>query len=198
LTIRKLLLCWGTVKGAHRLARPNHNPYEIDALAGPGVSGHPSAPPEGGWTIAVGSRRTGGEPSVTYIGVNAYKKFCRVCVKNSDEIILDEFNSPNSRSDFTLPLDAIGGMEAKAVTESTSNLWVPLYTAFGEAGVQGVLANPRLKNPGTPGPSQTSRRPTLRPPASVSPKKIREFRNLRRLENYPQKLICQTEYNVRW
>ncbi len=102
-----------------------------------------------------------------YVGVDVHKKFCRVCVKDRDGIILDEFSVPNDRGGFTRLLDAVGGGEAKAVIESTGNFWIPLYTALEEAGVEVVLANPkktraiaeaRLKNPArwTPGPSRTS------------------------------------------
>ncbi|MHA1363459.1 MAG: IS110 family transposase, partial [Candidatus Freyarchaeota archaeon] len=78
-----------------------------------------------------------------YVGVDVHKKFCRVCLKDRDGVILDEFSIPNSRGGFALLLDAVGDGEAKAVIESTGNFWVPLYTALEEAGVEVVLANPK-------------------------------------------------------
>lgn len=88
---------------------------------------------------AAGSRRTGGEPSVKHVGVDAHKRFCRVCVKDRDGIILDEFNIPNGGGGFALLLDALDG-EAKAVIESTGNPTgsPPLYTAPGGGGRQGA------------------------------------------------------------
>jgi len=71
--------------------------------------------------IVTGSRRTGGETSVKYTGINMHRIY-RVCVKNRGGIILNEFNLPNGRSGFILPLDTIGDEEAKALTESKSNL----------------------------------------------------------------------------
>jgi len=67
--MKNFFCAWPWVEGVHRLARPNHDPYEGGYLTGPGLSGYPRAPPEGGWMIAAGSRRTGGESSVKYVGV---------------------------------------------------------------------------------------------------------------------------------
>jgi len=78
---------------------------------------------------------------VKYVGVDVHKKFCRVCLKDRDGNILDEFNIPNSRGGFALLLDAISGRRRPS-QESTGNLWAPLYTTPG-GGVQGVLANPK-------------------------------------------------------
>ncbi len=78
-----------------------------------------------------------------YVGVDVHKKFCRVCVKNRDGIILDEFSIPNDRGGFTRLLDAVGGGEAKAVIESTGNLWIPLYTAPGGGGCGGGAREPQ-------------------------------------------------------
>ena len=60
-----------------------------------------------------------------YVGVDVHKKFCRVCVKNRDGIILDEFSVPNDRGGFTRLLDAVGGGEAKAVTGEHRQLLDP-------------------------------------------------------------------------
>lgn len=40
-------------------------------------------------------------------------------------------------------LEAIEGRKAKAVIESTGNLWLRLYIALEEAGVEVLLANPK-------------------------------------------------------
>ena len=123
-----------------------------------------------------------------YVGVDVHKKFCRVCVKDRDGIILDEFNIPNDRGGFTRLLDAVGGGEAKAVIESTGNFWIPLYTALEEAGVEVVLANPkktraiaeaRLKNDKVDARTLADLlRADLVAPSYVPPKEIRELRNL--------------------
>jgi len=125
---------------------------------------------------------------VKYVGVDVHKKFCRVCVKNRDGIILDEFSVPNDRGGFTRLLDAVGGGEAKAVIESTGNFWIPLYTALEEAGVEVVLANPkktraiaeaRLKNDKVDARTLADLlRADLVAPSYVPPKEIRELRNL--------------------
>ncbi|MEX2704172.1 MAG: hypothetical protein Q6352_002750 [Candidatus Freyrarchaeum guaymaensis] len=67
-----------------------------------------------------------------YVGVDVHKKFCRVCVKDRDGIILDEFSIPNDRGGFTCLLDAVGGGEAKAVTgEHRQLLDPPLHRPRG-------------------------------------------------------------------
>ncbi|MEX2704207.1 MAG: transposase [Candidatus Freyrarchaeum guaymaensis] len=138
-----------------------------------------------------------------YVGVDVHKKFCRVCVKDRDGNILDEFSIPNDRGGFTRLLDAVGGGEAKAVIESTGNFWIPLYTALEEAGVEVVLANPkktraiaeaRLKNDKVDARTLADLlRADLVAPSHVPPKEIRELRNLTRTPNEPRQGQNQAE-----
>lgn len=123
-----------------------------------------------------------------YVSVDMHKKFCRACMKDRDGNILDELTFSNNRGGFALLLDALGDGKAKAVIESTGNLWVPLYTTLEEAGVEVVLANPkktraiaeaRLKNDKVDARTLADLlRADLVAPSYVPPKKIRELRNL--------------------
>ncbi len=55
---------------------------------------------------------------------------------------LRELRFPNNTSGFDKLFKAIDGRLAKAVLESTGNLWLKLYVSLEEAGVEVVLSNP--------------------------------------------------------
>lgn len=81
-----------------------------------------------------------------YIGIDIDKKLCHACIKDRDGNIIKELNFRNESSGFDILLDYKGG-EARAVIESTGNLWIRLYTSLEEAGVEVVLANLRRRKP---------------------------------------------------
>lgn len=78
-----------------------------------------------------------------YIGIDVHKKTCNACIKDRDGNILRELKFPNKSTGTDKLLDVIDGREAKAVIESTGNMWLRLYRGLEEAGVDVVLANPK-------------------------------------------------------
>lgn len=123
-----------------------------------------------------------------YIGIDVDKKLCHACIKDRDGNIIKELNFRNESSGFDTLLDCIKGGEARAVIESTGNLWIRLYTRLEEAGVKVVLANPkktkaiaeaRLKNDKVDARTLADLlRADLVAPCYVPPKEIRELRSL--------------------
>lgn len=78
-----------------------------------------------------------------YIGIDVHKKRCNACIKDRDGNIQKELEFPNKSTGTDKLLEAIEGKEAKAVIESTGNMWLRLYLGLEEAGVDVVLANPK-------------------------------------------------------
>jgi len=78
-----------------------------------------------------------------YIGIDIHKKMCNACIKDREGNILRELKFPNKSTGTDKLLEAIKGGEAKAVIESTGNMWLRLYLSLEEAGVGVVLANPK-------------------------------------------------------
>ena len=78
-----------------------------------------------------------------YIGIDVHKKMCNACIKDLDGNIQKELEFPNKSTGTDKLLDVIDGREAKAVIESTGNMWLRLYRGLEEAGVDVVLANPK-------------------------------------------------------
>lgn len=90
-----------------------------------------------------------------YIGIDVHKKSCHACINDTNGVKLTQFKFPNKTIGFQKLLKAIDGRPAKAVLESTGNLWLRLYLTLEKAGVGVVLSNPsktkaiaeaRLKN----------------------------------------------------
>jgi len=78
-----------------------------------------------------------------YIGIDVHKKMCNACIKDKEGNIQKELEFPNKSTGTDKLLEAIEGREAKAVIESTGNMWLRLYLGLEEAGVDVVLANPK-------------------------------------------------------
>ncbi|MBU7028781.1 MAG: IS110 family transposase [Theionarchaea archaeon] len=77
-----------------------------------------------------------------YIGIDVHKKKCVACLKNEKGRVITELEFENKTSGFSKLLEKVEGKEAKAVMESTGNLWIRLYTALETAGVEVMLSNP--------------------------------------------------------
>lgn len=104
------------------------------------------------------------------------------------ETLFKELNFRNESSGFDTLLDCVKGGEAKAVIESTGNLWIRLYNSLEGVGVRVVLANPkktkaiaeaRLKNDKVDARTLADLlRADLVAPCYVPPKEVRELRSL--------------------
>jgi transposase len=68
---------------------------------------------------------------------------CNACIKDLEGNIQKELEFPNKSTGTDKLLEAIEGREAKAVIESTGNMWLRLYLGLEAAGVDVVLANPK-------------------------------------------------------
>jgi transposase len=77
-----------------------------------------------------------------YIGIDVHKKSCHACIMDGNGSKLGELKFPNNISGLDKLLKAIDGRRAKAVLESTGNLWLKLYLGLEEAGVEVILSNP--------------------------------------------------------
>jgi transposase len=64
---------------------------------------------------------------------------CHGCIKEKNGNILRELKFPNKGYGTDKLLEAIEGREAKAVIESTGNMWLRRYLSLEEAGVDVVL-----------------------------------------------------------
>lgn len=123
-----------------------------------------------------------------YIGVDVHKKLCRACIKDRDGRVHGELTFPNKGHGIEMLLEAIEGKKAKAVIESTGNLWLRLYLSLEEAGVVVFLANPRktraiaearLKNDKVDASTLADLlRADLVAPCYVPPAEVRELRGL--------------------
>ncbi|RLF43102.1 MAG: IS110 family transposase [Thermoplasmata archaeon] len=123
-----------------------------------------------------------------YIGIDVHKKMCNACIKDRDGDIQKELKFLNKSTGIDKLLEVIDGREAKAVIESTGNMWLRLYLSLEEAGVGVVLANPkktkaiaeaRLKNDKVDARTLADLvRTNLIAPCYVPPEPIRELRNL--------------------
>jgi transposase len=123
-----------------------------------------------------------------YIGIDVHKKLCHACIKDRDGEVLGELSFPNKSHGVDMLLEAIDGRKAKAVIESTSNLWLRLYLSLEEEGVEVLLANPkktkaiaeaRLKNDKVDANTLADLlRAGLVAPCYVPPAEVRELRGL--------------------
>jgi len=81
---------------------------------------------------------------VMYVGVDVHKRVCRAAVVNDEGELVDEFsfrNCPRGIDDFLMRIEAFRDKVLVAV-ESTANLWIRLYDALEDRGIQVVLSNP--------------------------------------------------------
>jgi transposase len=123
-----------------------------------------------------------------YIGIDVHKKLCYACIKDRDGNVLGELAFPNKSYGIDMLLEAIEGRKARAVIESTGNLWLRLYLSLEEAGVEVLLVNPkktkaiaeaRLKNDKVDASTLADLlRADLVAPCYVPPGEIRELRTL--------------------
>jgi len=126
-----------------------------------------------------------------YIGIDVHKKSCNACIKDGNGSRLGELKFPNNISGLDKLLKAIDGRRAKAVLESTGNLWLRLYLGLEEAGVEVILSNPsktkaiaeaRLKNDKVDASTLADLlRAGLVSPCYVPPSEMRDARNIIRL-----------------
>lgn len=70
-----------------------------------------------------------------YIGIDVHTKLCNACIKDRDGNVLGELTFPNNSSGIDKLLDEINNRDATAALESTSNLWLRLYTTLEESGI---------------------------------------------------------------
>jgi transposase len=77
-----------------------------------------------------------------YVGIDVHKNLCYACIKDKAGNILGELSFPNNSQGVNRLLDTIGGRKAKAVLESTGNLWIRPHHQLEEAGVEVLLSNP--------------------------------------------------------
>jgi transposase len=123
-----------------------------------------------------------------YVGVDVHKKVCNACIENGEGRVVEEPVFSNDSRGVEVLLEALRGGEAKAVLESTGNLWLRLYVCLEAAGVEVVLANPmktkaiaqaRLKNDKVDARTLADLlRADLVAPCYVPPAEVRELRSL--------------------
>lgn len=79
-----------------------------------------------------------------YIGIDVHKKWCYATIKDRDGEELDQFRFLNKTTGFQDLLKVVAGRPAKAVVESTANLWLRLFLALERAGIEIILSNPSM------------------------------------------------------
>ncbi|MFQ5831738.1 MAG: IS110 family transposase, partial [Candidatus Thorarchaeota archaeon] len=109
--------------------------------------------------------------------------------------ILGEFRFLNTRKGFTKLLGVIGARPAKAVIESTGNLWLRLFLTLEKNGVEVILSNPsktkaiaeaRLKSDKVDAAMLADLlRADLVAPCYVPPAELRDVRELTRVRMNP-------------
>jgi transposase len=77
-----------------------------------------------------------------YIGIDVGKRRCQACVTDEHGLIVDEFVFENSFEGISYLVGKVKPGPAKAVVESTGNLWLRIYEALESEGVEVKLANP--------------------------------------------------------
>ena len=77
-----------------------------------------------------------------YLGIDVGKKLCQACIMDEEGSVRDEFRFNNASDGIQDLLDRASPTECKAVLESTGNLWIRLYEALENHGVEVKLANP--------------------------------------------------------
>jgi transposase len=123
-----------------------------------------------------------------YVGIDVHKKLCYACIKDRDGNVLEELTFPNKGHGIDTLLEVIADRKAKAVIESTCNLWIRLYLSLEEAGMEVILANPKktkaiaeakLKNDKVDASTLADLlRADLVAPCYVPPAEVRELRSL--------------------
>jgi hypothetical protein len=76
------------------------------------------------------------------IGIDVGKRRCQACVMDEQGSIVEEFVFENSFGGLSYLVGKVKPGPAKAVVESTGNLWLRIYEALEGIGVEVKLANP--------------------------------------------------------
>lgn len=76
-----------------------------------------------------------------YVGIDVGKKRCQGCVMDEQGAIANEFVFDNTHDGIQELLSKVHS-EFKAVLESTGNLWLTVYEALEDHGIEVKLANP--------------------------------------------------------
>ena len=78
-----------------------------------------------------------------YVGIDVHKHKCHSALMNENGTILDEITFQNTTQGLSNLIQRIQPLgEAKAVLESTGNLWIKTYEALEAATIQTTLSNP--------------------------------------------------------
>ena len=78
-----------------------------------------------------------------YVGIDIHKHKCHSALMNENGRILDELTFQNTAQGLSTFIERIQPLgEAKAVLESTGNLWIKAYEALEAATIQTTLSNP--------------------------------------------------------
>lgn len=81
-------------------------------------------------------------PTGRSIGIDVGKRRCQAYVTDEHGSIVDEFEFENSFEGLSYLTGKVKPGPAKAVVESTGNLWLRIYEALESIGVEVKLANP--------------------------------------------------------
>jgi len=79
---------------------------------------------------------------VKYIGVDVGKNRCQAYITDQEGKILEEFRFTNDAEGIKRLQERVGEADCKAVVESTGNMWLRIYEALEDRGVEMKLANP--------------------------------------------------------
>ena len=77
------------------------------------------------------------------IGIDVGKKICRASIKDEHGRILDELSFSNDAAGIGSLLSTASRYgDARAVVESTGNMWMRIHDTLEDHGIETVLANP--------------------------------------------------------
>jgi transposase len=77
-----------------------------------------------------------------YVGIDVHKVFCQLSIVDDNGVELENCRVPNSVEGVASIHRLLGGRPARAVIESTANLWFKVYSGLERLGVPTVLSNP--------------------------------------------------------
>lgn len=78
-----------------------------------------------------------------YVGIDVHKRVCRSALMTEKGVILDELTFENNSQGLSTLVERIQPLgEARAVLESTGNLWIRAYEALEAAHIKVSLSNP--------------------------------------------------------
>ncbi len=92
---------------------------------------------------AASQREKKEEERMIYVGIDVHKRRCHSALMTEKGDILDELTFENNSQGLSTLVERIQPLgEAKAVLESTGNLWIRTYEALEAANIQVSLSNP--------------------------------------------------------